>query len=251
MIKEKIHMSSQKAVIEINDYSKFREYKQTHDPKLRDEIVSSYIYIAEILSRKFANKGIEYEDIYQVASLGLIYAAERFDPERGIQFATFATPTVAGEIRRYFRDSGNFVRIPRKLYSAFCKVKELRQTIEGISDEEIAQQLNLPLKTVKAVLQLNDKSFVQSIDESEEESGLRFSNIIGEEDNEFLMIENRDFYDYCLKNLTDEEKVFIHMRYSEEKSQQKIAAALGISQMQVSRMEKNILNKFRSLYFRD
>ena len=92
---------------------------------------------------------------------------------------------------------------------------------------------------------------MQSIDESEEESGLRFSNIIGEEDNEFLMIENRDFYDYCLKNLTDEEKVFIHMRYSEEKSQQKIAAALGISQMQVSRMEKNILNKFRSLYFRD
>ena len=70
------------------------------------------IYIAEILSRKFINRGVEYDDIFQVACMGILYAVERFDPDKGVKFATYATPTVMGEIRKYFRDKGNFIRIP-------------------------------------------------------------------------------------------------------------------------------------------
>ena len=94
----------------------FSEYKNTKDKKIRDELLQSHLYIAEILSRKFINRGVEYDDIYQVACMGVLYAIERFDPDRGVQFATFATPTVMGEIRRYIRDKGSFIRIPRNLY---------------------------------------------------------------------------------------------------------------------------------------
>ena len=96
------------AVLKQKTYNKecelFSEYRQTGDKKLRNEIVEKYLYIAQILSKRFVNRGIDYDDIYQVAVLGIIYAVDRFDPDRGVAFATYATPTVLGEIRRYFRD---------------------------------------------------------------------------------------------------------------------------------------------------
>ena len=76
------------------EYELFSEYRRTHSPQVRDEIVEKYMYIAEILSRRFINKGVEYDDIYQVASMGILFAVERFDPDRGVKFPTFATPTV-------------------------------------------------------------------------------------------------------------------------------------------------------------
>ena len=84
----------------LSEYELFSEYRRTKDTALRDEIVESYIYIAEILSRRFINRGIEYDDIYQVACMGVLQAVERFDPDRGIKFASYATPPVFGEIRK-------------------------------------------------------------------------------------------------------------------------------------------------------
>ena len=90
----------------------FLEFKATNDAKLREAIIEKYVYIAEIISKKFTknnrlyNNGMDYEDIYQVACLGLLYAVERFDPDKGVKFASFATPTIIGEVRRYFRDKG-------------------------------------------------------------------------------------------------------------------------------------------------
>ena len=102
----------------------FYEYHRTGDKKIRDNIVQSYLYIAEILSKKFINRGVDYDDIYQVACMGILYAVERFNPERGVSFATYATPTVLGEIRHYFRDRGNFIKVPRKLYEIFFQCGE-------------------------------------------------------------------------------------------------------------------------------
>ena len=112
-------MAVVKPEIKTTEYEMFSRYRETGDIALRDEIVSSYIYIAEILSRKFINRGVEYDDIFQVACMGILYAVERFDPDKGVKFATYATPTVMGEIRKYFRDKGNFIRIPRRLYEIF------------------------------------------------------------------------------------------------------------------------------------
>lgn len=237
---------------DVCEYEMFSEYKRTKDIKLRDELVSSYMYIAEILSRKFINRGIDYDDIYQIASMGVLYAVERFDPDRGVKFATFATPTVMGEIRKYFRDKGNFVRIPRRLYEIFYRAERIKSMSQNISDKELARRLNIPYSAIKEANDIGGIAFMKSLEyEAYADGALSVSNMLGEEDNQFLMLENKDFIEYCMKQLSEVERKFVNLRYTEEMSQKQIAGVLGVSQMQVSRMEKNILKKLRNLYFRD
>ena len=95
---------------------KFEEFHKTRDKKLRDELIEEHMYIVDILSNKYLGKGIEKDDLYQVASLGLINAVDRFDPSKGYAFSSFATPTIMGEIKRYFRDKGWVIRVPRRLF---------------------------------------------------------------------------------------------------------------------------------------
>ncbi|MFB0972744.1 MAG: sigma-70 family RNA polymerase sigma factor, partial [Neofamilia sp.] len=102
----------------------FQEYKKTRDRKIRDKLIEDNLYIAEILAKKYTNKGIDYDDIFQVASIGLIYAVDRFDVDRGYQFSSFATPTIIGEIKRHFRDKGWTIRVPRR-------IQELSQRINN------------------------------------------------------------------------------------------------------------------------
>ena len=237
---------------DVREYEMFSEYKKTKDVHLRDEIVSSYMYIAEILSRKFRNRGIDYDDIYQVASMGVLYAVERFDPDRGVKFATFATPTVMGEIRRYFRDKGNFVRIPRRLYEVFYRAEKLKRSSSDMSDAELARRLDLSDSVIKEASEAGGTSFIKSLEyEAFADGRMNILNVLGAEDNHFLMLEDKDFVEYCMKQLNEKERSFVKMRYTDEMTQQQIAERLGISQMQVSRTEKRILKKLRNLYFRD
>ncbi len=247
-------MAANRVNIDFDEYEKFSEYKKTRSPKLRDELIHSYIYIAEILSRKFINRGLEYEDIYQVACLGVVYAVERFDPDRGIKFATFATPTVMGEIRKHFRDKGNFIKIPRKLYEVFYKAEKIRRSFSDgkASIEEIARILDMPVSVVQKAYEIGDSSFILSLEhEAYADGSLNLSNLIGKEDNKFMMIEDRDFLNYCLSCLNEKEKEFIKLRYYNEMRQSEIAKKWNVSQMYVSRFEKNLLKTIRDLYFRD
>lgn len=245
-------MAVVKPEIATSEYEMFSRYRETRDTKLRDEIVSSYIYIAEILSRKFVNRGVEYDDIYQVACLGILYAVERFDPDKGVKFATFATPTVMGEIRKYFRDKGNFIRIPRRLYEVFYKAEKIRRMSSEISQEEIARILNIPEKTLESIYEIGDVSFIKSLEyEAYADGEMTLANVVGADDKNYLMIEDKDFVDSCMKNLTNEEREFVKYRYYEEKSQREISEIMGTSQMQISRMEKKVLKKFRTMYFKD
>jgi len=104
-------------------------YKENQDIETRNTIVKRFIYLAEIISKKFVNRGVDYEDIYQVACIALIKAVERFVPDRGIKFVSFATPTVIGEIKRYFRDKGSVIRIPRRIYEIYQKVNHARDVL--------------------------------------------------------------------------------------------------------------------------
>ena len=236
-----------------DEYEIFSEYRKTKDIGLRDKIIESYMYIAEILSRKFINRGIEYDDIYQVASMGVLYAVERFDPDREVKFATFATPTVMGEIRNYFRDKGSFIKIPRRLYEMFYKAEKIRRGCHSeISSSEIARILNISENDMKQIEHLGDSAFIKSLEyEAYADGELTLSNVIGTEDNSFLMLENKDFVNYCMECISQRERDFITYRYDREMSQQEIADIFGISQMQVSRMEKSLLKKLKSLYFRE
>ncbi len=240
--------------MENNEYLLFKEYKQTGDSKIRDELVDKYLYIAQILSKKFINRGIEYEDIYQVASLGLLYAIERFDPDRGVLFATFATPTVLGEIRKFFRDKGNFIKIPRSLYEIFYKAERIKRTSEHgeTSVHELARILNLSEKELKKVYNAGNEGFIKSLEyEAFADGKMNFSNLIGKEDSGFLMIEDKDFIRRSLIKLNDKELELIKRRYYDEETQAEVAKKWGVSQMYVSRFEKTILKKLRDLYFRE
>lgn len=235
-----------------DEYELFSLYRETGNTAIRDKLVEHYMYIAEILSRKFINRGIEYDDIYQVASMGIMYAVERFDPDRGVKFATFATPTVMGEIRNYFRDKGSFIRIPRRLYEMFYKAEQIKRSKSEVSNEEIARILNISDEDMKKLDNIGDSSFMKSLEyEAYANGALSLSDVLGVEDDRFLMLENRDFLKSCIEKLGKKERDFIKYRYYDEKSQSEIAQVMGVSQMQVSRMEKNVLKKFRNMYFRD
>lgn len=238
---------------DFNEEEIFRAYKETKDKKLKDKIIARYMYIAEILSKRFANRGIDYDDIFQVACLGLVLAVDRYEYDKGIKFASFATPTVTGEIKKYFRDKGCFIKIPRKLYEIFVRAEKLRLSMEPekFSRAEIAKVLNLSEKDLAEAYAVGDVAFIQSLEqEAHREGNSMYGDTLGSDDKNFLLIENSDFLNFCMNSLNEREQEFINMRFYEEKTQKEISEFWEVSQMQVSRFEKSVLNKLRNLYYK-
>src|SRR5438105_13494106 len=128
---------------------KFAEYAQTRDQALRDELVAAHLGLAEYLARRFANRGEPLDDLVQVASVGLLKAVERFDADRGLEFSTFATPTIVGELKRHFRDKGWAVRVPRR-------VQELHLRMSSVV-AQLAQELGRS-PTINEVASRSDAS---------------------------------------------------------------------------------------------
>src|SRR4051812_25004590 len=103
----------------------FQEFASTREPALRDRLIEAHLGLAEHLARRFVNRGVPLDDLVQVASLGLVKAVERFEPERGLEFSTFATPTIVGELKRHFRDKGWSVRVPRRVQELHVELNTL------------------------------------------------------------------------------------------------------------------------------
>lgn len=231
----------------------FRKFQESRSVEIRNEIVNKYLYLADIISRKFLNRGIDYEDIYQVASIALIKAVERFDTEKGVKFISFATPTVIGEIKRFFRDKGSAIRIPRRIYEVYQKVNHAREHLyqelqRPPKIDEIAKFLNISEETVVEIIESNNAYKMQSFDQNAYmDDDLELHETIGEEDNTFEKIENRDFLVKSLDKFNEAEKEFIIMRFFNNKTQKEIAQKLGVSQMYISRLEKKVLDRFRRI----
>ena len=231
------------------DYELFKKYKETGDKKIRDELVCRYTYMAKILARKFGNCSVEYEDIYQVACMGVVLALERFDPDRGVQFATFATPTVLGEIRRFLRDKAKCIKIPRRLYEIFCRAENIKRQSENITHEELAELLNMPLETIDEAYKAGDAAFIKSLeDEAYADGGLGLSSMISVDEEGYTLIENEDFMRYCLSKLSEKERQLFILRFQDGRSQRDTASVMGVSQMYVSRLEHKIIDKFKAIY---
>lgn len=232
----------------------FKVYSETRDPLVREEIIHRHIYIAEILSKKYSNRGIDYDDIYQVACLGLVYAVDRFDISKGYEFSSFATPTIIGEIKKHFRDKGWTIRVPRRIQELSQKINLARNTLNQKLQriprvEEIADYLDVTTEEVLEAMEASKVYTPQSLDTPYESDGedkeTTLADLVGVEDKSFLEIENNDFLTIIINKLNDVEKKIIEYRYFQRKTQVDIAAELGISQMTVSRVEKKIMERFR------
>lgn len=238
----------------LNEKELLRLYSETKDNNVRNELVKRYLYIAEILSKKYVNKGIEYEDIFQVASLGLIYAIERFDISKGFEFSSFATPTIIGEIKKYFRDKGWSIRVPRRIQELSKKVNGakiiLNQKLQKTPNvDEIAEYLGCTAEQVLEAMEASQVYTPQSLDLSYDSNGddkdMLLMDLVGEEDKHFDTIENRDFILKNIEKLNEIEVKILKSRFFDNKTQIQVAEALNVSQMTISRMEKKIIEKFR------
>ena len=232
---------------------KFEEYYKTRDKKLRDELIEEHMYIVDILSNKYVGKGIEKDDLYQVASLGLIYAIDRFDPTKGYAFSSFATPTIMGELKRYFRDKGWVIRVPRRIQNLYKQIntakKILPQELQRTPTvADIADYLGEDEETILETMEASKVYAPQSLDMKYQvqkgENAIDLSEMIGEEDKNFDSIELKDLIDKSKERLNDLEKEILELRYYEGRTQVDIANTLDISQMTVSRIEKKIIQKF-------
>jgi len=224
-----------------------RRYRDSTDPAERDRIraqlVDAYHDFVYFLARKFQNRGEPLDDIVQVGYLGLIKAIERFDPDLGYEFTTFATLTVAGEIKRHFRDKGTAIRFPRRLQELKNElgrepmVQELAERL-GVTPEDVTEAMEMgPAQT--------PISLDQTIGSTDGEAGRSVAETIGSEDAELDRVEMRDLLNRAMEHLTPRERAIMAMRFYEQMSQSEIARRLGISQMHVSRLQRAALEQLR------
>lgn len=238
----------------IKNQDLFLKYHATRSIETRNQIFDKYRYMAEIISRKYNNKGIEHEDIFQIACMGLIYAIERFDITKGFEFTSFATPTILGEIKKYFRDKGWAIKVPRKIQEISRKVNDVNNILSielnrAPTVKEIAEYLGATeedvLEAFEAGKMFNSQSLDEKFDSSGDDSDLSLMDVVGHDDVHFSKIENRDFLEKSMDKLNELEKQIIIKRFYSNKTQSEIAKELNISQMTVSRIEKKSLEKLR------
>lgn len=239
-----------------NEEEMLREYCKTRDIKLRNELVKHYLYIAEIIAKKFVNRGVEYDDLFQVASLSLIKALERYDITKGYKFSSFATPTIIGEIKNYFRDKSRIIRLPRRENEMIRKIESAKSHLynqlgRSPKPEEIADYLNISTEEVLELMESSYSTNIASLDQyidKDEETNLM--DVVGKDEKNYSLIEDKDFIDRMIQGLSETEKKVIHERFYNERSQRDIAEELGVSQMFISRMERKLLERFRAYYKR-
>jgi RNA polymerase sigma-B factor len=235
-----------------------RAYRETNDPaekeRIRERLVDGYKSLVYFLARKFANRGEPLEDVVQVGFLGLVKAIERFDPDMGNEFTTFATPTITGEIKRYFRDKGWAIRFPRRLQELYQQVIRVNEELKmelGRQPKiaEIANKLNVSEEAVLEALEMSPAhapiSLSATIGRDGEEDGRQLFEALGNEDPNLERVEMRDVLRRAMKHLTPREQRIMAMRFYDELSQSEIAKRLGISQMHVSRLQRAALEHLR------
>lgn len=220
---------------------------------LRNRIVEAHLYIAEIIARKFSGRGVEYDDLYQVAALALVKAVDRFDPGRGIRFASFATPSVVGEVRNYFRDKARAVRLPRRgveLKLAIDRATEaLAQKLSRMPrSDELAEALGVSEDAVLEALEIG-ASGVVSLDAAPEgeDSAASLDAFLGMEEAGYSRVEREDALRRAMDALEPRQREIIRLRYFENLSQREIAERMDVSQMTVSREERRALAALRTL----
>ena len=232
---------------------KFNEFAGHRDPALRDQLVEGHLGLAEYLARRFSNRGEPLDDLVQVASLGLLKAVDRFEPSRGVEFSTYATHTIVGELKRHFRDKGWAVRAPRRMQELYLR---LGKVVSALSQElgrsptipELACEAQVSEEEVLEALEAGQAYRSSSLDapSSTDEDGDTLSSHLGGEDPGLLEAEHRAALSPLMARLPPREQNILQLRFFEGMTQSEIAGQLGISQMHVSRLLARSLDQLRA-----
>jgi RNA polymerase sigma-B factor len=220
------------------------------DREIRDERVHSHLGLAHQLARRFSNRGETHDDLVQVASLALVRAAERFDPDRGVMFSTFAAASIIGELKRHFRDRGWAVRAPRRLQEM---VLEIGSTTDRLGQElgraptvpELAKEIGASEADVLEALEAGQGYRTASLDARDRE-GQTMAESLGAEDSGFVGVENHSALAKAMGTLSPRDREIVQLRFVDGLTQSEIAARLGVSQMQISRLLAASLRRLRS-----
>ena len=223
------------------------------DPEVRNRMVEEYLPLVSRLCRRFGHIGEPHEDLFQVGSIGLLKAIEKFDVTRGINFKSYAIPVVLGEIKNYLRDHGWALKVPRKLQTHRLAVARAVEALEqslGRSPiaSEIAEKAELSQDEVMDAFELGRCSNPVSLDaeyENDDEDGTTLIEQLGREDPLFHNLGDRMDLDDALNGLPEREKAIILLKFYADLPQTEVAKRLGISQMHVSRLQRLALGKLK------
>jgi RNA polymerase sigma-B factor len=232
----------------------FFEYRRTGDRALRNELIERHLGIAHHLARRYRHRGVADDDLVQVATIGLLKAVERFDPERGVSFATFATPTVLGELRRYFRDSTWAVRVPRQLQERVLAIGNAvgplaQRLARSPSPKEIASETGFTEEEVLEALEADGAYGTTTLEPtaeagSRQDASMRLADAPEERPDQ--LVERRVLAESLVEHLSERERLIVDLRFAHGMTQSQIAQRIGVSQMQVSRLLTRALATMRA-----
>ncbi len=232
---------------------KFAEFARTRDPKLRHQLIEAHLGLAEYLARRFSNRGEPLDDLVQVGSVGLLKAVDRFEPVRGVEFSTYATHTIVGELKRHFRDKGWAVRAPRRMQELYLRLGKVVATLSqelGRSPtiQELATEAQVSEEEVLEALEAGQAYRFSSLDAPSpaEEDGDNMASYLGKDDSGLVDAEHRAALSPLISSLPPREQMILHLRFFEGMTQSEIAGRLGISQMHVSRLLARSLAQLRT-----
>lgn len=238
----------------------FRRYRKHGDAAARETLIHRYLPLARGLARRYARSSEPFEDLTQVAGLALVKAVERFDPERGSDFRAFAIPTILGELKRYFRDAAWATHVPRSVQERALKIEHASERLtlrngRAPTVADIAGELGIGRDDVLEGLIAAQAYDTVSLNESRGSRGSPTSDAdettlgdtLGGEDERYELIEADVVIADALKSLPERERLMLNMRFVKDMTQAAIAAQLGVSQMQVSRLLRRSLDQLRTI----
>lgn len=228
-------------------------YAQTRDPAVRDALVEGYLPLARAVARKFAGRGAEMEDLEQVASIALLKALERFEPERGFRFVTYAVPTITGDLRNHLRDRAGLMRMPRDMRQRLYQMTKEQEAFEqehlrAPTAPELAARMGISPEELLTLLNMRTQSEYVSLDTPVGEEGdSSLQDFISSRENGYERLERSEWMKWILSKVNETERELLLLRYRDGLGQRETAKRLGVSQMQVSRLERRVLTRLRAM----
>ena len=226
-------------------------YARAPSPGLMEQLVEGYLPLSHAIARRFIGHGVELEDLQQVAAMALMKAIERFEPERGLKFSTFAAPTITGEVRNYIRDKGSMIRMSRDARSQLYRMQQVQDRLtqqlqREPSLREVADEMHVTYDELLTWLDQRETTDVSSLSETisdDDDRGLEARLGVAEEGYE--QVEQREWMKWVFSQVTPDERRLLELRFIHRLGQRETARLMNVSQMQVSRMERRVLARLR------